>query len=190
MQMGSEHFMGPILEAAGDHLTVLNPDNDSKVTVKLAADARVIKDQNPGAKLSDFSVGDYAMVAGDPKDGALEAKFLVSSSEQSKRLREELGKTLVIGKVTSIDLDGATLKVHRVDGKDQIIRADESSSFKRGGRTPESITMADIKAGESISARGSLKDNAFTISELTLMPRGGMMMGGPRGPRHPEQNQH
>jgi exosome complex RNA-binding protein Csl4 len=189
--MGSERFIGPILEVAADHLVVLRPDSDAKVTVKPATDAHVVKDRNFGAKLTEFKVGDYAMVAGDMKDGVLEARLLASSEQQSQNLRENLGKTLILGKVVSVDLDAATVKVHRIDGQDQAVQADENSSFKRYSRSgPESITLADVKPGDNVSAHGALKNNVFTVTELTLMPPGAGPMGGMwgrgRGQQRPE----
>jgi len=184
----SERFMGVIqaVSPKGDSLVILRGDTGAKVTVKPAADAHIIKDQNLGAKLSDFQVGDYAAVAGNIKEGVVEAKLLATSSEQSKTLRTELGKTIVIGKVLSVDPDTASIKVRRVDGQEQTITADENSSFKRG--RDESVTMADIKAGDQIGARGTLKDGAFTITRLNLMPAGMMMMGGGRAGNGEQQH--
>jgi hypothetical protein len=189
-QLGSTRIVGPIVEVAADHLVILNPDDKSKVTVKPDADARIVKDRVFGAKLSELKAGDYAMVGGEMKDGALQAKFIASSTEQSQTLRQNLGKTMVAGKVVAVDPDSASMKVRRVDGEDQTLQFDENSSFKRmvrGGG--ESITMADIKPGDGFSAKGAAKNGSFAVTEFTLMPRGGMMFGGAGRGSRPQQEQ-
>jgi hypothetical protein len=107
-----------------------------------------------------------------------------------KRLRDELGKTYIVGKVTAINLDDAKMTIERPDKVSQTIGFDESTSFKRGGRaqfaqsngapgapagrTPqmtggESITLADIKVGDSVRATGALKSGVFVPTQLIVM---------------------
>jgi hypothetical protein len=107
-----------------------------------------------------------------------------------------MGKVYITGKVTAIDMDGLKLTVMRPDGVSQVIGVDEGTSFKRGGRgmaamvsgsgvidgtaagratggngvnSGESITLADVKVGDGVAGRGSLKDGLFVPTELGVM---------------------
>ena len=88
-----------------------------------------------------------------------------------------------------------------MDGVDQTIEADENTSFRRGGGRfgtgaggpggsagAESITLPDIKVGDTILARGELKNDVFVPSAINVvdpeMARrmkegGGMFMADP-----------
>jgi hypothetical protein len=104
-----------------------------------------------------------------------------------------MGKSIVIGEVKSID--PPKLTVTRTDGVEQTIEADESTSFRKG--RGESITMPDIKPGDTIFARGELKNGTFVPSGINVLDPemaqrikegGGMfVMGGGNGGdrRHP-----
>ena len=48
-----------------------------------------------------------------------------------KKMKEDLGKVYITGKVTAID--DVKLTVMRPDGVSQVIEVDEGTSFKRGG---------------------------------------------------------
>jgi len=106
-------------------------------------------------------------------------------------MKENLGKTYIVGKVTAIDLDNAKMTVERPDHVAQTIGFDETTSFKKGGRGArmggagggggagaggetggESITLADIKVGENVRGTGSLKGGTFVPTELVVMERG------------------
>ena len=117
---------------------------------------------------------------------------------QVKKAREDLGKAYIVGKVTAIDMDALKLTVMRPDRVTQVIGVDEGTSFKRGGRgmavllsggsdtgggsasggaaragaggpaEGESITLADVKVGDSIAGRGAVKNGLFVPSELNV----------------------
>jgi hypothetical protein len=73
----------------------------------------------------------------------------------------------------------------------QVIGVDEGTSFKRGGRqmaamvngsgeigsgnardnNAESITLADVKVGDSVAGRGGLKNGVFVPTELRVIDR-------------------
>jgi hypothetical protein len=102
--------------------------------------------------------------------------------------------------VTAIDMDNAKLTVMRSDGVSQTIGLDESTSFRRGrlgvggmgggmgegggGRqrgggnaaqptaTNESITLADIKLGDNMGGKGSLKSGVFVPTEVVIATPG------------------
>jgi hypothetical protein len=103
-----------------------------------------------------------------------------------ERMKEAMGKTMVLGEVKSIDAPKLTIK--RVDGVEQTIEADENTSFRRG--RGESITLPDIKTGDTVMARGELKNGVFVPTNINVvdpemarrMKEGGGMLflgGGP-----------
>jgi hypothetical protein len=65
----------------------------------------------------------------------------------------------------------------------QTIAVDESTSFKKQG---ESITLADLKAGDHVFGRGEVKNDVFVPAELNVgdprMMRRGMGQGQGSGP--------
>lgn len=159
-------------------------------------------------KLADIHTGDGAMAAGilDAPNKTLHAAFLVVTDASVVRaIRDNLGKTYIRGRVTAVDLDNAKLTLTRPDGVSQTIGFDENTSFHKGGRgmrgqpgggdaipvpgapAAESITLADIKPGDNITGRGSVKNGVFVPSELVVM--GQREHGGaqPQQPPSPQQ---
>lgn len=141
------------------------------------------KDRQP-AKLSDFKVGDMIFVRGEQKDGIWQAEMIGVRSGGpmgggpmgEAMMRENLGKRFIIGEVKSIS--GTQLTIQRPDGVTQTISVDESTSFRKDN---ESITLADIKAGDKVFGRGELKNDVFVPAVLNLgEPR--FMRGGNEGP--------
>ena len=91
-------------------------------------------------------------------------------------------------------MDALKLTILRPDGVSQVIGVDEGTSFKRGGRVlaeivngdvsgsspagrgsatgnsgGESITLADVKTGDSVAGRGILKNGVFVPTELGVV---------------------
>ncbi len=166
---------GTVTAIAGSDYTIKTEEGDAyKVTTTV--NTRIMKDRQP-AKASDIHVGDMLMIGGvvDAKAKTVGAAFVaVVDAEQVKKMREDLGKTWVAGKVTAIDETKIT--IHRVDGVSQTIAVDENTSFRS---RRESVTLADIKVGDNVNARGAVKDGVFVAAELGVGgPGGGMMMQG------------
>jgi Domain of unknown function (DUF5666) len=166
---------GTVTAIAGSDYTIKTEEGDVyKVTTTV--NTRIMKDRQP-AKAADIHVGDMLMIGGvvDAKAKTVGAAFVaVVDAEQVKKMREDLGKTWVAGKVTAIDETKIT--IHRVDGVSQTIAVDENTSFRS---RKESVTLADIKVGDNVNARGALKDGVFVAAELGVGgPGGGMMMQG------------
>ena len=181
--------------AAGDHLTV-KTEAGEVYQVVVSANTRVTKDRQP-VKLADIKVGDGVGAMGvlDAATKTVHAVFVgVLDAEQVKKAREEMGKIYIAGKVTAIDMDALKITVMRPDGVSQVIGVDEGTSFKRGGRTMaavvngspaeggaamergagnepggESITLADVKVGDSVAGRGAVKNGLFVPTELGVM---------------------
>jgi hypothetical protein len=119
----------------------------------------------------------------------------VMGAEQMKKMKEDLGKVFITGKVTAID--DVKLTVMRPDGVSQVIEVDEGTSFKRGGRGmasmmngsgpvgatggrpdvaagAESITLADVKVGDTVVGPGALKNGVFVPTQLGVMDAAAM----------------
>jgi hypothetical protein len=152
-------------------------------------------------KVSDLKPGDGVMAMGnlDAPNKTIHAAIVIATdAAQVKALKDNLGKTYIAGKVTGIDMDNAKLTVLRSDGVSQTIGLDESTSFRRGranfgvagglgeggGRqrggdaagqptaTAESITLADVKVGDTIAGKGVLKSGVFVPSEVVVATPG------------------
>jgi hypothetical protein len=203
---GMQRVTGTIVSVAGDAITVKAEDGTvSQVTTTV--NTRVMKGQGVTAKVADLKPGDGVMAVGNldaPNKTLHAALLMVTDAEQLKKLRENLGKTYISGKVTAIDGDNLKLTVMRPDGVAQTIGFDETTSFKRGARVArgggigtgaapvateggESITLADIKVGDNVTGQGSIKGGVFIPGQLNVAapraPRGdGARPGNPAGP--------
>jgi hypothetical protein len=194
---GGQMVRGTVTAAAGDHLTV-KTEAGEVYQVVMSVNTRVTRDRQP-VKEADIKVGDGVGALGvlDAATKTVHAVFVgVVDAEQVKKAREGMGKVYITGKVTAIDMDGLKLTVMRPDGVSQVIGVDEGTSFKRGGRgmaamvsgsgvidgtaagratggngvnSGESITLADVKVGDGVAGRGSLKDGLFVPTELGVM---------------------
>jgi len=200
-QMGSGGFAGgqmvrgTVTAVAADKLT-MKTDAGDVYQVALSANTRLTKARQP-VKVTDIKVGDGVGAMGtlDAPTKTVHALFVtVMDAEEVKKAREELGKVYIAGKVTAID--ELKLTVLRTDGVSQVIAVDESTSFRKGDRklqallnggpvevnaggggaaaggSGESITLADIKVGESVRGTGSVKGGVFVPTELVVMERG------------------
>lgn len=182
---GNQQFRGTagaITAIDGDTLTVKQTMNDATLTVKLSDKTEYRKDREP-AKLSDLKVGDFVIVRGERiSDNEMAAQSVMSGAPGGGRFifrqgpagqeggmnmqanAADMGKTFIVGEVKSID--GVKITVHRSDDQDQTIQADENTSFRKAG---ESITLPDIKVGDTVMGRGELKEGVFVPSQLNVV---------------------
>jgi Cu/Ag efflux protein CusF len=178
---------GTITEISSSGLKLKLADG-SAATVQIGQETQFRKERQL-AKLSDFKEGDNVIVRGDPVgDNAWKARMVASApnpADAQARFREGLGKQFVIGQIKTVDPPKIT--VQRVDGVEQTLEADENTSFKRRN---ESITLPDLKPGDTIFARGELKDGVFLPSDVRVVDpemaarmkeRGGMFLAGGAG---------
>jgi len=141
-------------------------------------------DANPGGeqvKVSDIHVGDMVLAAGDKDDKAKTVgavMVIVLDKEQYEKARADFGKTWTAGAIQSIDETKITVK--RPDNVIQTIVVDENTSFRK---RRDSITMADIKVGDNVTARGALQNGNFVATVLSVggPGQGGGPGGGPGG---------
>ena len=184
---GMQRVAGEVTAVAGTSLTVKTEDGAS-VQVVTTDNTRVMKGRGVTVKVADLKVGDGVMAAGmlDAPNKTLHAAIVFATdAAQLKAMKENLGKTYIVGKVTAIDIDSAKMTVERPDHVAQTIGFDETTSFKKGGRGArmgggeaggepggESITLADIQVGEYVRGTGSVKGGTFVPVELVVMERG------------------
>ncbi len=214
---GMQRVSGEVTAVSGATLT-LKTEEGGTVQVVTTDNTRVMKGRagvGGGAptggtvKVSDLKVGDGVVASGtlDEPNKTIHAAILIATdAAEVKRLKENLGKTFITGKVTAIDLDNAKMTVERTDKVSQTIGFDETTSFKRGGRgggmgamgmgggagaAPaagaaeggESITLADIKVGDNVTGTGSVKGGTFVPAQLMVTTPRVPGAGGPGGRR-------
>ncbi len=191
---GGRMVRGTVTAVAPDHLT-LKTEAGETYQVALTPNTQLRKGREP-MKLADVHVGDGAGAMGvlDAPNKTVHALFVgVVDAEQIRKMREAMGKTYIVGKVTAID--ELKLTILRQDNVTQVIAVDEDTSFRRGGRgmrgmrngggpeavppapaagtqSGESITLADIKVGDSVAGPGVLKGGVFVPTQLGVMTPG------------------
>ncbi len=169
---------GTITAVNSDSLVVKTMDGGT-AQIKLSDKTQFRKDRQP-ATLADFKVGDQIMVRGEPSgDNAWQAEMVAARSGSGpgeQNFRDALGKRFIVGEIKSIS--GTQLTIARPDGVTQTIAVDESTSFQKQG---ESITLADLKAGDHVFGRGEMKNDVFVPSVLSLGDPRMMWRGRGRG---------
>ena len=208
---GMQRESGEVTAVAGATLTIKTADG-TVYQVVTTDNTRVMKSRGVTMKVAEVKVGDGVMAVGNldaPKKTIHAAMLGVQDAAELKKMKENLGKTYIVGKVTSIDVDDAKMTVERPDKVSQTIGFDETTSFKRGraGRggggfgggfgggggaeapatapapTGESITLADVKVGDQVAGQGALKSGVFVPAQLTVATPGqGRRRGGEGGP--------
>ena len=198
--MGSQGRMvrGTVTATEADHLT-LKTEAGETYQITVTTNTRLMKDRQP-VKLADVHAGDGVGAMGvidAPTKTVHAAVVMVVDAAEVKKMKQDMGKTYISGKVTAID--DVQLTIHRSDGVDQKITVDEGTSFKKGGRGAgmafrgegfgggtgsgqaraggsgaagsegESITLADIKVGDMVIGPGSLKAGVFVPTQLSVM---------------------
>ena len=166
-QSGPRH-RGPgvagTITAIDDSKITIKTSDGATVQVTTTDDTQFRKNRQP-AKLSDFKVGDDIFVAGDLKDGVVQARMVGSrpAGGPGPEFREALGKHFIAGEVKAIN--GTQITVLRPDGVTQKITVDENTSFRKD---QESITLADIKVGDHVFGRGEVKKDVFIPADLNV----------------------
>ena len=175
---------GTVTAINGKQVTIKTDEGDI-YTVTTGDNTRLMKDREAAA-ITDIHVGDMLMTGGqvDPQAKTVGAAFVaIVPAEQVRKMHEDLGKTWIAGKITAIS--DTNITVQRMDGVSQTIAVDENTSFHK---RRDAITMADIKVGDPLNARGALKGGVFVATQLNIGGMGGGMgmgMGeGPGGREH------
>ncbi|HTY82569.1 MAG TPA: DUF5666 domain-containing protein [Silvibacterium sp.] len=173
----AEHgIRGTVTAIAGDNISVKTETGDI-YKVETGPNTRFRK-QRDQVKITDIHVGDMVAAAGDKDEKAktVGAMFvMLIDKEQYEKARADFGKTWTAGSIQSIDETKITVK--RPDNVVQTIVVDENTSFRKHR---DSITLADIKVGDNVTARGSLQNGNFLATVLSVGGPGDR--GGPGGP--------
>ena len=153
--------------------------NGETVTVKIN-DETQFRRERQSAKLSDFKVGDFVVVRGQENpDHTCTAQMIGSGPMMNGPgggpgagivggfQGGELGKDFIFGEVKSVD--ALKLTIQRPDNVTQTIELNENVSLRKGR---ESITMADIQAGDHVVIRGAMKDDVFVPRSVVVIGPG------------------
>ena len=192
---GGRVVRGTVTAVAADHLTVKTDGGDTfQVAVTPNTQVRKGRELVKYSDLH-AGDGVGAMGEVDRPYKTVHALYLfVVDAEQLKKAREAMGKTYIAGKITA--MNDVKITVLRADGVSQTIIVDEDTSFKRGGRGMsammggggigpgtaggrsggptgaggpaggESVTLADIKVGDTIAGSGALKNGVFVPTQV------------------------
>jgi hypothetical protein len=216
---GGQPVQGTVTAATADKVTILTDAGDT-YTVTVSATTRVMKDRQ-AIKATDVKVGDGVTAMGTVDASAMTVQAMMVMDVDAatmKQAKEDMGKTYITGKITAIDVDNLKLTVMRTDNVSQVIGVDEGTSFQKGARgitvpsmmggmgggrgmgggnggaappPPESITLADVKVGDTVVGTGGLKGGVFVPAKLGVSEpgaggggrrRGGPGAGGQAGP--------
>jgi hypothetical protein len=176
MAMLAEHgVQGTVTAIAGDTITV-KTEQGALYKIETGVNTRFRK-QRDQIKVTDIHVGDMIGAFGDKDDKAKTLGAIavaVFDKEQFEKARADFGKTWTMGAVQSIDDTKITIK--RPDNVLQTVVVDENTSFRKHR---ESVTLADIKVGDNVSARGALQGGNFLATVLNVGGPGGGFRGGP-----------
>src|SRR5258707_2609112 len=170
--------LGKITAIQSDSIEIAGQDG-AKTSFKLTSSTEFRKDRRP-AEIGDFKVGDMVIVRTDPEAGSATGATasMVAAAPQgftgrgggggpggAAFMQGTLGKDYVVGEVKSVD--PPKLTVQRIDNVAQTLELNEDTSLRRGR---DSITMADIQAGDHIFARGGVANDVFIPKNLNVIP--------------------
>ncbi len=198
------------LTAVHDQSVEITKQDGTVVTVKISGSTQFRK-EGQDAKLADFKVGDTVFVRGQENaDHTWTAEVMGTRANAGfgggpeggrsggqgagpggGRPMGVLGQDYVFGEVKAID--APKLTILRPDNVTQTVELNEDTSLRKGR---DSITMADIQAGDHVMVRGGMVSNAFQPkSVMVIGPEQWkrmqeMGMGGPSGQaaKPPEDN--
>jgi hypothetical protein len=159
------HVRGTVKSIHGSDATIQTEEGRT-YTIHTSDNTRIYKNRQP-LKMSDIHPGDMLIAAGelDGKSGLLRAIFVADIDAATvQKLRAELGKTWIAGKVVKIDETKIT--VERIDRKTQVIEVDETTSFFKHG---QSVTLLDIHVGDGVRGKGMVKNGIFVPTQLTVV---------------------
>jgi hypothetical protein len=184
--LGRPGVFGKIRAINGQTLQIETREGQT-VTVKITDDTQFRKDRE-AAKLSDFKVGDMVGVRGDENpdhtwnaqmigerpnggfgggQGAGGGEGRGAGGPGGQGMRQQLGvlgQDYVVGEIKAID--APSLTILRPDNVTQSVQLDENTSLRKGR---DSITMADIQAGDHVFIRGGMVNNSFQPKSLMVI---------------------
>ncbi len=173
------------LTAVHDQSIEVANQNAGTVTVKISGSTQFRK-EGEAAKLTDLKVGDIVFVRGEENpDHTWTAEMIGTRPNGGSgggpggggpqggrggpgggfpRRAGVLGQDYVFGEVKLIDAPKMTIL--RPDNVTQTIELNEETSLRKGR---DSITMADIQAGDHVFVPGGMKGNAFEPKSVMVI---------------------
>jgi preprotein translocase subunit YajC len=172
-------LFGKLTAVHDQSVEITQPAGDT-VTVKISGSTQFRKD-GEAAKLSDFKVGDVVFVRGEENsDHTWTAEVLGVRTGGSvggpgggarggpggggMRPAGVLGQDYIFGEVKSVD--APKLTILRPDNVTQTVELNEETSLRKGR---DSVTMADIQAGDHIMMRGGMVNNVFQPKSVMVI---------------------
>ncbi len=131
---------GTVVSVSGSNALIKTETGESW-TVITTDNTRISIDGQP-IKATALKAGDEVVAGGIPDNDKHEMHALFvggASAAQAAKLKADLGKTYIVGRVTAIN--EAQLTILRPDKISQTIALDESTSLRRGGRLPPEFAM-------------------------------------------------
>lgn len=165
---------GDVTAVVGGKITVKTEEGDV-YTVETGPNTRFRKERELIA-ITDVHPGERIAAVGDKNANAhtLGAAFvMVIDKARYEQMRAGFGKTWTAGVVQSIE--GMRIMIKRPDNQTQTVAVDENTSFRR---RREDIILPDIKPGDTINARGAIRNGSFLATVVNVGRRGG---AGERG---------
>lgn len=199
------------ITAIHDKTVEISTPEGNTVTAKITPDTQFRKGRD-AAKFGDFKLGDMVFVRGEENaDHTWTAQLLgarpdggfgggqgpggegprVVPGGQNMRQMGVLGQDYVVGEIKSVD--APKLTILRPDNVTQTIELNENTSLRKGR---DSITMADIQAGDHVFVRGAMANDVFQPKNVMVIPAEQwkrmqeMGIGAPGGPapKPPQDN--
>jgi hypothetical protein len=181
-------LFGKITAIHDNSMDVLDT-NGATISVKFNGQTQFRKDRQP-AKRTDFKVGDIILVRGqEASDHSWTAEVVAARSLNGQggpggpggrggfgggpggaggrggmQQQGTLGKDYISGEIKSVD--APKLTVLRSDNVTQTLELNEDTSMRKGR---DSITMADIQAGDHVFARGAVENNVFVPKNVVVI---------------------
>ncbi|HEY2823461.1 MAG TPA: DUF5666 domain-containing protein [Candidatus Acidoferrum sp.] len=177
-------LFGKITALHDGSIDVLDTNGDT-ISVKFNGQTQFRKDRQP-AKRTDFKVGDIILVRGQEAADhhswtaeVVAARSLNGGGQGGRggfgggqgggrngfqQQAGTLGKDYVAGEIKTVD--APKLTVLRSDNVTQTLELNEDTSMRKGR---ESITMADIQAGDHVFARGAVENNVFVPKTIVVI---------------------
>ncbi|WP_419805508.1 DUF5666 domain-containing protein [Terriglobus sp.] len=145
---------GTVTATSGANVTVKTEAGETW-TVVTTDNTRINIDRQP-IKAADVKPGDEVVAMGivDQDKHEVHAMMLGGiSAAQVAKLKADMGKTYIVGRVTAIN--ETKLTVERPDHVAQTITLDETTSLKRGGRLPAELMGGMFGGGMGGGRRGN-----------------------------------
>lgn len=160
--------VGKIVSMQGGVMQITTPNGET-VTVKIT-DKTEFRKAREAAKQSDFKAGDGVLVRGEQVDDhTWTARMIAGFSGNGPGGARggpvgEMGKDFVVGEVKAVD--APKLTIFRTDKVTQTIELTEETSLRKG---QDSVTMAEVQAGDHVFVRGGMQNNVFVPKVLIVI---------------------